>query len=313
MKKILVTGGAGFLGSFLCEKLLAQGNEVISLDNYFSGRKKNINHLFANPNFEAIRHDITLPLHLEVDEIYNFACPASPIHYQHDRIHTVKTCVLGAINVLDLARNVNAKVIQASTSEVYGDPLVHPQIEEYFGNVNTMGPRSCYDEGKRVAETLFSDYHHQYGVDIRVVRIFNTYGPRMSINDGRVVSNFIVQALRNQDLTMYGEGNQTRSFCYVDDLIDGIINFMNYQGKDFGPINLGNPSEFTMLELANKIIKLTNSKSKIIYQDIPVNDPTQRKPVIDRARNLIHFSPKINLDQGLTKTIDYFIKELELK
>ncbi len=313
MKKILVTGGAGFLGSFLCEKLLAQGNEVISLDNYFSGRKKNISHLFANPNFEAIRHDITLPLHLEVDEIYNFACPASPIHYQHDRIHTVKTCVLGAINVLDLARNVNAKVIQASTSEVYGDPLVHPQIEEYFGNVNTMGPRSCYDEGKRVAETLFSDYHHQYGVDIRVVRIFNTYGPRMSINDGRVVSNFIVQALRNQDLTMYGEGNQTRSFCYVDDLIDGIINFMNYQGKDFGPINLGNPSEFTMLELANKIIKLTNSKSKIIYQDIPVNDPTQRKPVIDRARNLIHFSPKINLDQGLTKTIDYFIKELELK
>ena len=313
MKKILVTGGAGFLGSFLCEKLLAQGNEVISLDNYFSGRKKNISHLFANPNFEAIRHDITLPLHLEVDEIYNFACPASPIHYQHDRIHTVKTCVLGAINVLDLARNVNAKVIQASTSEVYGDPLVHPQIEEYFGNVNTMGPRSCYDEGKRVAETLFSDYHHQYGVDIRVVRIFNTYGPRMSINDGRVVSNFIVQALRNQDLTMYGEGNQTRSFCYVDDLIDGIINFMNYQGKDFGPINLGNPSEFTMLELAKKIIKLTNSKSKIIYQDIPVNDPTQRKPVIDRARNLIHFSPKINLDQGLTKTIDYFIKELELK
>jgi UDP-glucuronate decarboxylase len=313
MKKILVTGGAGFLGSFLCEKLLAQGNEVISLDNYFSGRKKNISHLFANPNFEAIRHDITLPLHLEVDEIYNFACPASPIHYQHDRIHTVKTCVLGAINVLDLARNVNAKVIQASTSEVYGDPLVHPQIEEYFGNVNTMGPRSCYDEGKRVAETLFSDYHHQYGVDIRVVRIFNTYGPRMSINDGRVVSNFIVQALRGEDLTMYGEGNQTRSFCYVDDLVEGIINFMNYQGKDFGPINLGNPGEFTMLELAKKIIKLTNSKSKIIYQDIPVNDPTQRKPVIDRARNLIHFSPKINLDQGLTKTIDYFIKELELK
>jgi UDP-glucuronate decarboxylase len=313
MKKILVTGGAGFLGSFLCEKLLAQGNEVISLDNYFSGRKKNISHLFANPNFEAIRHDITLPLHLEVDEIYNFACPASPIHYQHDRIHTVKTCVLGAINVLDLARNVNAKVIQASTSEVYGDPLVHPQIEEYFGNVNTMGPRSCYDEGKRVAETLFSDYHHQYGVDIRVVRIFNTYGPRMSINDGRVVSNFIVQALRGEDLTMYGEGNQTRSFCYVDDLVEGIINFMNYQGKDFGPINLGNPGEFTMLELAKKIIKLTNSKSKIIYQDIPVNDPTQRKPVIDRARNLIHFSPKINLDQGLIKTIDYFVKELELK
>ncbi len=310
MKKILVTGGAGFLGSFLCEKLLAQGDEVVSLDNYFSGSRKNILHLFPNPNFEAIRHDVTQPLHIEVDEIYNFACPASPVHYQHDRIHTVKTCVMGAINVLELARNVKAKVIQASTSEIYGDPLVHPQHEEYYGNVNTMGPRSCYDEGKRIAETLFSDYHHQYGVEIRVVRIFNTYGPRMSINDGRVVSNFIVQALRGDDITMYGEGNQTRSFCYVDDLIEGIINFMNYQGSDFGPINLGNPTEFTMLELAQKIIKLTNSKSKIIYQDLPRNDPMQRKPIIDRAQKLIKFSPKIDLENGLTKTIDFFRKEI---
>jgi UDP-glucuronate decarboxylase len=311
--RILVTGGAGFIGSHLCRSLLKNGDEVIALDNLSTGSLDNIQDCLDSQKFEFVKHDVIEQIYLEVDQIFNLACPASPIHYQHDRIHTVKTCVLGAINVLDLARNVNAKVIQASTSEVYGDPLVHPQIEEYFGNVNTMGPRSCYDEGKRVAETLFSDYHHQYGVDIRVVRIFNTYGPRMSINDGRVVSNFIVQALRGEDLTMYGEGNQTRSFCYVDDLVEGIINFMNYQGKDFGPINLGNPGEFTMLELAKKIIKLTNSKSKIIYQDIPVNDPTQRKPVIDRARNLIHFSPKINLDQGLIKTIDYFVKELELK
>jgi UDP-glucuronate decarboxylase len=310
MKKILVTGGAGFLGSFLCEKLLNQGHEVIALDNYFSGSKKNIAHLFSNSNFEALRHDITQPLHIEVDEIYNFACPASPIHYQHNPVHTVKTCVMGAINVLELARNVKAKVIQASTSEIYGDPLIHPQHEKYLGNVNTMGPRSCYDEGKRVAETLFSDYHHQYGVDIRVIRIFNTYGPRMSINDGRVVSNFIVQALKGENLTMYGKGDQTRSFCYVDDLIDGIINFMNYQGDDYGPINLGNPHEFTMLELAKKILKLTNSNSKIIFKDLPQNDPLQRKPVIDRAKNLINFSPEIELEEGLTRTIDYFKKEL---
>lgn len=308
MKKILVTGGAGFLGSFLCEQLLAQGHEVIALDNYFSGSKKNIQHLLNNPNFEAIRHDITQPIHIEVDEIYNFACPASPVHYQHNPVHTVKTCVMGAINILELARNVKAKVIQASTSEVYGDPLVHPQVEEYFGNVNTIGPRSCYDEGKRVAETLFADYHRQYGVDIRIVRIFNTYGPRMSINDGRVVSNFIVQALQNQDITMYGEGLQTRSFCYVDDLIDGIINFMNYQGNDFGPINLGNPSEFKIIELAQKVIKLTNSKSKIIYQDLPINDPLQRKPNIDKARSLIKFAPKIDLESGLIRTIEYFKK-----
>ncbi len=310
MKKILVTGGAGFLGSFLCEKLLNQGHEVIALDNYFSGSKKNIAHLFSNSNFEALRHDITQPLHIEVDEIYNFACPASPIHYQHNPVHTVKTCVMGAINVLELARNVKAKVIQASTSEIYGDPLIHPQHEKYLGNVNTMGPRSCYDEGKRVAETLFSDYYHQYGVDIRVIRIFNTYGPRMSINDGRVVSNFIVQALKGENLTMYGKGDQTRSFCYVDDLIDGIISFMNYQGDDYGPINLGNPHEFTMLELAKKILKLTNSNSKIIFKDLPQNDPLQRKPVIDRAKNLINFSPEIELEEGLTRTIDYFKKEL---
>jgi len=310
MKKILVTGGAGFLGSFICEKLLEQGNEVISIDNYFSGSKKNIQHLLSNPNFEAIRHDITQPLHIEVDEIYNFACPASPIHYQHDPVHTVKTCVMGAINVLELARNVKAKVIQASTSEVYGDPLVHPQTEDYYGNVNTTGIRSCYDEGKRVAETLFADYHRQYQVEIKIVRIFNTYGPRMSINDGRVVSNFIVQALLNQDITMYGDGKQTRSFCYVDDLVKGIIDFMNYQGQDFGPINLGNPNEFTIFELAEKIIKLTNSKSKIIFKNLPQNDPLQRQPVIDKARQLIKFSPKIQLEEGLTKTIDYFQKLL---
>lgn len=310
MKKILVTGGAGFLGSFLCEKLLEQGNEVISIDNYFSGSKKNIQHLLSNPNFEAIRHDITQPLHIEVDEIYNFACPASPIHYQHDPVHTVKTCVMGAINVLELARNVKAKVIQASTSEVYGDPLVHPQTEDYYGNVNTTGIRSCYDEGKRVAETLFADYHRQYQVEIKIVRIFNTYGPRMSINDGRVVSNFIVQALLNQDITMYGDGKQTRSFCYVNDLVKGIIDFMNYQGKDYGPINLGNPNEFTILELAEKIIKLTNSKSKIIFKNLPQNDPMQRQPVIDKARKMIKFSPKVELEEGLTKTIDYFQKLL---
>ncbi len=310
MKRILVTGGAGFLGSFLCEKLLAAGNsrgdEVISLDNYFSGSKKNIEHLLSNPRFEAIRHDVTQPIHLEIDEIYNLACPASPIHYQHNPVHTTKTCVMGAINMLELARNVKAKIIQASTSEIYGDPLVHPQSEEYFGNVNTIGARSCYDEGKRVAETLFYDYHRQYGVEIRIVRIFNTYGPRMAVNDGRVVSNFIVQALRGDDITIYGDGKQTRSFCYVDDLIDGITNFMNLDSKEFGPINLGNPSEFTILELAEKIIKLTKSRSKIIFESLPQNDPLQRKPVIEKAQKLINFSPKIDLEIGLEKTITYF-------
>jgi UDP-glucuronate decarboxylase len=306
MKRILVTGGAGFLGSFLCERLLAAGNEVIALDNYFSGSKKNIEHLLANPRFEAIRHDVTQPIHLQVDEIYNFACPASPVHYQHNPVHTVKTCVMGAINMLELARNVKAKIIQASTSEVYGDPLVHPQTEEYWGNVNTMGARSCYDEGKRVAETLFFDYHKQYGVEIKVIRIFNTYGPRMSVNDGRVVSNFIVQALRGENITIYGKGDQTRSFCYADDLVDGIIAFMDLQNPDFGPVNLGNPGEFTILELAEKVLKLTNSKSQIVFSPLPQNDPMQRKPVITKAQKLIHFAPKINLDQGLEKTIQYF-------
>lgn len=306
MKRILVTGGAGFLGSFLCERLLSAGNEVISVDNYFSGSKRNIEHLLSNSRFEAIRHDVTQPLHLEVDEIYNFACPASPIHYQHNPVHTTKTCAMGAINMLELARNVKAKIIQASTSEVYGDPLVHPQTEEYFGNVNTMGARSCYDEGKRVAETLFFDYHQQYGVEIKIVRIFNTYGPRMAINDGRVVSNFIVQALRGEDLTVYGKGDQTRSFCYVDDLVDGIINFMNLDSPEYGPINLGNPGEFTILELAEKVINLTNSKSKIIFKDLPQNDPMQRKPVIERAQKLIKFSPQIHLEEGIQKTVGYF-------
>lgn len=308
MKRILVTGGAGFLGSFLCEKLLKEGNEVISLDNYFSGNKRNIEHLLANSRFEAIRHDVTQPIHLEVDEIYNFACPASPVHYQHNPVHTTKTCVMGAINMLELARNVKAKIIQASTSEIYGDPLVHPQKEEYWGNVNTMGARSCYDEGKRAAETLFFDYHKQYGVEIKIIRIFNTYGPRMSIDDGRVVSNFIVQALRGEDLTVYGKGDQTRSFCFVDDLVEGITNFMNLKSDEIGPINLGNPEEFTILELAEKVLKLTNSKSKIIYSALPQNDPMQRKPVIERAQNLINFSPKIDLEQGLEKTIQYFKK-----
>ncbi len=308
MKRILVTGGAGFLGSFLCEKLLKEGNEVISLDNYFSGNKRNIEHLLANSRFETIRHDITQPIHLEVDEIYNFACPASPVHYQHNPVHTTKTCVMGAINMLELARNVKAKIIQASTSEIYGDPLVHPQKEEYWGNVNTMGARSCYDEGKRVAENLFFDYHKQYGVEIKIIRIFNTYGPRMSIDDGRVVSNFIVQALRGEDLTVYGKGDQTRSFCFVDDLVEGIANFMNLKSDEIGPINLGNPEEFTILELAEKVLKLTNSKSKIIYSTLPQNDPMQRKPVIERAKNLINFSPKIDLEQGLEKTIQYFKK-----
>lgn len=312
MKRILVTGGAGFLGSFLCEKLLQDDkkNEVIALDNYFSGSKRNIEHLLSNPRFEAIRHDVTQPIHLEVDEIYNFACPASPVYYQHNPVHTTKTCVMGAINMLELARNVGAKIIQASTSEVYGDPLVHPQQEDYFGNVNCIGVRSCYDEGKRVAETLFFDYYKQYGVDIKVIRIFNTYGPRMSINDGRVVSNFIVQALRGENITVYGKGDQTRSFCYVDDLVEGIVNFMNLSGDETGPINLGNPGEFTILELAEKVLKLTNSKSEIIFSDLPQNDPMQRKPVIERAQRLIKFSPQINLEAGLVKTIEYFRKTI---
>ena len=308
--RVLVTGGAGFLGSHLCETLLNDGHDVVCADNFYTGSKNNIAHLMDNKKFELIRHDVTFPLYIEVDRIFNLACPASPIHYQKDPVQTTKTSVHGAINMLGLAKRTGARILQASTSEVYGDPEVHPQTEEYWGRVNPIGIRSCYDEGKRCAETLFFDYYRQYNLDIKVIRIFNTYGPRMSINDGRVVSNFIVQALRNQDITMYGQGLQTRSFCYVDDLIDGIINFMNFQGTDFGPINLGNPVEFKIVELAQKIIKLTNSKSKIIYQDLPINDPLQRKPNIDKAKSLIKFTPKIDLDLGLTRTIEYFEKLL---
>ena len=306
-KRVLITGGAGFLGSHLCEKLLEKGEEVICVDNLYTGSKKKIQHLFANENFEFIRHDITFPLFLEVDEIYNLACPASPIHYQSDPVQTLKTSVHGAINMLGLAKRVNAKIFQASTSEVYGDPEVHPQKEDYWGKVNPIGPRSCYDEGKRCAETLFFDYHRQHNVDIRVARIFNTYGPQMNINDGRVVSNFIVQALENQDITIYGNGSQTRSFCYVSDLINGIIHFMNSNLKDFkGPLNLGNPKELTILELAEKIIKTTNSNSKIIFKDLPEDDPKQRQPDVSLAEKNINWNPTIDLKEGLSHTIEYF-------
>jgi UDP-glucuronate decarboxylase len=306
-KRVLITGGAGFLGSHLCEKLLEKGEEVICVDNLYTGSKKKIQHLFANENFEFIRHDITFPLFLEVDEIYNLACPASPIHYQYDPVQTLKTSVHGAINMLGLAKRVNAKIFQASTSEVYGDPEVHPQKEEYWGKVNPIGPRSCYDEGKRCAETLFFDYHRQHNVDIRVARIFNTYGPQMNINDGRVVSNFIVQALENQDITIYGNGSQTRSFCYVSDLINGIIDFMNSNLKGFkGPLNLGNIKELTILELAENIINTTNSNSKIIFKDLPEDDPKQRQPDVSLAEKNINWNPTIDLKEGLSHTIEYF-------
>mgnify|MGYP006144043367 CR=1 FL=1 len=306
-KRVLITGGAGFLGSHLCEKLLEKGEEVICVDNLYTGSKKKIQHLFANENFEFIRHDITFPLFLEVDEIYNLACPASPIHYQSDPVQTLKTSVHGAINMLGLAKRVNAKIFQASTSEVYGDPEVHPQKEEYWGKVNPIGPRSCYDEGKRCAETLFFDYHRQHNVDIRVARIFNTYGPQMNINDGRVVSNFIVQALENQDITIYGNGSQTRSFCYVSDLINGIIDFMNTDLKGFnGPLNLGNTKELTILELAENIINTTNSNSKIIFKDLPEDDPKQRQPDVSLAEKNINWNPTIDLKEGLSHTIEYF-------
>ncbi|MFQ3341874.1 MAG: UDP-glucuronate decarboxylase [Flavobacteriaceae bacterium] len=306
-KRVLITGGAGFLGSHLCEKLLEKGEEVICVDNLYTGSKKKIQHLFANENFEFIRHDITFPLFLEVDEIYNLACPASPIHYQYDPVQTLKTSVHGAINMLGLAKRVNAKIFQASTSEVYGDPEVHPQKEEYWGKVNPIGPRSCYDEGKRCAETLFFDYHRQHNVDIRVARIFNTYGPQMNINDGRVVSNFIVQALENQDITIYGNGSQTRSFCYVSDLINGIIDFMNSNLKGFkGPLNLGNTKELTILELAENIINTTNSNSKIIFKDLPEDDPKQRQPDVSLAEKNINWNPTIDLKEGLRHTIEYF-------
>lgn len=304
--RVLVTGGAGFLGSHLCQTLLEQGNDVICLDNYFTGNKRNIAHLLDNPYFELVRHDVTTPYYAEVDQIYNLACPASPIHYQHNPIKTTKTSVMGAINMLGLAKRIGAKILQASTSEVYGDPLVHPQTEEYWGNVNPIGIRSCYDEGKRCAETLFFDYHRQNKVDIKVMRIFNTYGPRMHPNDGRVVSNFIVQALQGQDITIYGDGKQTRSFCYVDDNIKGMIDLMNSRDGFTGPCNIGNPNEFTMLELAEKVIAGTNSKSQIIHLDMPQDDPKQRQPIIDLAKKELNWSPTIELEQGLEKTIAYF-------
>tara|TARA_X000000368_G_scaffold418944_1_gene420931 strand:+ start:6699 stop:7631 length:933 start_codon:yes stop_codon:yes gene_type:complete len=308
LKKILVTGGAGFLGSHLCEKLMHRGDEVICIDNFYTGSKQNISQLLDDNKFELIRHDITFPLYLEVDEIYNLACPASPIHYQNDPVQTTKTSVHGAINMLGLAKRLGVKIFQASTSEVYGDPVVHPQTEEYWGNVNPIGPRSCYDEGKRCAETLFFDYKRQHNLDIRVARIFNTYGPRMHPNDGRVVSNFIVQALRGEDITIYGKGNQTRSFCYVDDLINIIIKFMDSDNAFTGPMNIGNPKEFTILELAKLIIDITNSKSKIIYESLPIDDPKQRRPDISLAKEKYNWGPKIQLEEGLTKTINYFEK-----
>tara|TARA_R100000027_G_scaffold52103_2_gene40822 strand:- start:53960 stop:54898 length:939 start_codon:yes stop_codon:yes gene_type:complete len=310
--RVLVTGGAGFLGSHLCERLLERGDEVICLDNYFTGRKQNISHLRQHPYFEEVRHDVVDPFKYEVDQIFNLACPASPVHYQHNPIKTVKTSVMGAINSLGLAKRVNARIFQASTSEVYGDPTVHPQPESYRGNVNPIGPRACYDEGKRCAETLFFDYHRQNGVDIRVVRIFNTYGPRMLPNDGRVVSNFIVQALQGQDITIYGDGQQTRSFCYVDDLINGFLLLMN-QDEITGPVNIGNPTEFTIRELAELVIELTNCNSKLIQQPLPADDPMQRKPIIDIAREKLGWEPTIQLKEGLTKTIAYFDKLLSQK
>jgi len=306
MKRILVTGGAGFVGSHLCERLLNDGNEVISMDNYFTGQKKNIEHLMDNHYFEMVRHDVTIPYFVEVDEIYNLACPASPVHYQYNPIKTVKTSVMGAINMLGLAKRINAKILQASTSEVYGDPKVHPQTEDYWGHVNPIGPRSCYDEGKRVAETLFESYRIKNNVRIKIIRIFNTYGTRMHPNDGRVVSNFIVQALKGQDITIYGDGLQTRSFQYVDDLIEGMLKMMA-TGDDFvGPVNIGNPGEFTMLELAEKIIKLIGSKSKIIYEPLPSDDPMQRQPDITLAKNKLNWEPKISLEEGLKPTIKFF-------
>ena len=311
-KKILVTGGAGFLGSHLIDRLMDRGDDVVCVDNYFTGTKRNIEKWIGHPRFELLRHDVTFPLYVEVDQIFNLACPASPIHYQHDPVQTTKTSVHGAINMLGLAKRVKARIFQASTSEVYGDPSVHPQVESYWGNVNPIGPRSCYDEGKRCAETLFFDYHRQHKLDIRVARIFNTYGPRMHPNDGRVVSNFIVQALRGENITIFGNGSQTRSFCYVDDLIDGILRFMDLpsgpegQPGPPGPINLGNPDEFSMLELASMVIELTGSKSQIIHLPLPQDDPLQRKPDISLAKQYLNWNPEIHVREGLSKTITYF-------
>lgn len=310
VKRVLVTGGAGFLGSHLCERLLAQGHEVLCLDNFYTGRRQNVAHLLSNPRFELMRHDIIYSLHVEVDEIYNLACPASPPHYQFDPVQTIKTSVLGAINLLGLAKRTQAKILQASTSEVYGDPEVHPQHESYWGNVNPIGIRSCYDEGKRCAETLFFDYHRQHGVNIKIVRIFNTYGPRMHPNDGRVVSNFIMQALQGEDITIYGDGSQTRSFCYVDDLINAMIATMQASDDFTGPVNIGNPGEFTMVELAKKIIELTASSSSLCFLPLPSDDPKQRRPDISLARDAISWMPKISLEQGLVPTIEYFRGQL---
>lgn len=308
-KRILVTGGAGFLGSHLCERLLSKGNEVLCVDNFYTGRRANIAHLISNPYFEVMRHDICFPLFVEVDEIYNLACPASPIHYQFDPVQTIKTAVHGAINMLGLAKRLKIKILQASTSEIYGDPTIHPQHEAYWGNVNPIGLRSCYDEGKRCAETLFFDYHRQHKLKIKVARIFNTYGPRMHPNDGRVISNFIMQALRGEDITVYGDGKQTRSFCYVDDMIEGLIKLMHTKNDFTGPVNLGNPEEFSILELAQKIIELTGSKSKIVFKPLPPDDPIQRQPDISLAKKVLQWQPKIQLDKGLKNTIEYF-KEL---
>ena len=304
-KKILVTGGAGFIGSHLCQKLLDQGHEIICVDNLFTGSKQNIEPLLDNNRFEFIRHDVTFPLSLEIDQIYNLACPASPLHYQHDPVQTIKTSVHGAINMLELAKRTSARILQASTSEGYGDPTVHPQPESYVGSVNPIGPRACYDEGKRAAETLFFDYHRQHEIDIRVVRIFNTYGPKMAMNDGRVVSNFIIQALNNKPITLFGDGKQTRSFCYVDDLVDGLINMMN-QNKIVGPVNIGNPEEITIFELANEIIELTDSNSDISFNSLPKDDPMQRQPDIQLARKILQWEPLVYRYDGLKKTIDYF-------
>jgi UDP-glucuronate decarboxylase len=309
-RKILVTGGAGFLGSHLCDRLVARGDEVLCVDNFFTGTKRNIEHLLREPRFEMMRHDVTFPLYVEAERIFNLACPASPVHYQFDPVQTTKTSVHGAINMLGLAKRVRARILQASTSEVYGDPEIHPQVESYWGRVNCIGPRSCYDEGKRCAETLFFDYQRQHGLDIKVIRIFNTYGPRMHPNDGRVVSNFIVQALRGEDVTIYGDGSQTRSFCYVDDLIEAMLRMMDSEKGFFGPVNVGNPGEFTMLELAEKVLRLTASKSRLVHKALPADDPKQRRPDISLARDKLDWEPKIALEDGLKETIAYFRKLL---
>ena len=305
-KRVLITGGAGFIGSFLCERLLEAGATVLCVDNFFTGTRMNVSHLIGHPRFELMRHDVCFPLYVEVDEVYNMACPASPVHYQFDPVQTTKTSVHGAINMLGLAKRVKAKILQASTSEVYGDPVVHPQTEEYWGNVNPIGPRSCYDEGKRCAETLFFDYHRQHALRIKVARIFNTYGPRMHPNDGRVVSNFIVQALKGEDITLYGDGSQTRSFCYVDDLVRGLISLMETPDSVTGPINIGNPSEFTIRQLAENVIDLTGSKSKLVFRPLPQDDPRQRQPDISKAREILKWEPSVELRDGLSKTIAYF-------